>query len=36
VKLYIGYLRKKIESDPAAPELIQTVRGFGYRYSKPG
>ena len=32
VKLYISYLRRKIENDPAAPELIQTVRGFGYRY----
>jgi DNA-binding response OmpR family regulator len=32
VKLYIGYLRKKLE--PAGPEQapIETVRGFGYRY----
>ena len=32
VKLYIGYLRRKL--DPAAPEQvpIETVRGFGYRY----
>lgn len=35
VKLYIGYLRRKIERDPAAPELIETVRGFGYRYRRP-
>lgn len=34
VKIYIGYLRKKIEEDPANPELIETVRGFGYRYRK--
>jgi DNA-binding response OmpR family regulator len=34
VKLYIGYLRRKIEQDPASPELIETVRGFGYRYRK--
>ena len=27
VKLYVGYLRRKIGSEP-----IQTVRGFGYRY----
>jgi len=31
VKLYVGYLRRKIDS-----ELIQTVRGFGYRYVRPG
>jgi DNA-binding response OmpR family regulator len=32
VKLYVRYLRIKIERDPAKPELIETVRGFGYRY----
>ncbi|HZS30154.1 MAG TPA: response regulator transcription factor [Gaiellaceae bacterium] len=32
VKLYVGYLRKKL--DPGAPTAvpIRTVRGFGYRY----
>jgi DNA-binding response OmpR family regulator len=32
VKLYVGYLRRKL--DPEAPESvpIETVRGFGYRY----
>jgi two-component system KDP operon response regulator KdpE len=35
VKLYIRYLRTKIERDPAHPELVETVRGFGYRYRKP-
>ncbi|HUQ56258.1 response regulator transcription factor [Lentzea sp.] len=25
-------LRAKIEADPAAPEFVQTVRGFGYRF----
>jgi DNA-binding response OmpR family regulator len=32
VKLYVGYLRKKL--DPADPSKvpIETVRGFGYRY----
>jgi DNA-binding response OmpR family regulator len=35
VKIYIGYLRKKIEADPKEPELVETVRGFGYRYSRP-
>jgi DNA-binding response OmpR family regulator len=32
VKLYVRYLRLKVERDPAKPELIETVRGFGYRY----
>jgi DNA-binding response OmpR family regulator len=32
VKLYVRYLRVKIERDPADPQLIETVRGFGYRY----
>ena len=31
VKLYVGYLRKKLGEE--AP--IETVRGFGYRYSPP-
>jgi DNA-binding response OmpR family regulator len=33
VKLYVGYLRRKL--DPAAPDgvPIETVRGFGYRYN---
>ena len=35
VKIYIGYLRKKIEEEPASPKLVETVRGFGYRYVKP-
>jgi DNA-binding response OmpR family regulator len=32
VKLYVGYLRRKL--DPESPETvpIDTVRGFGYRY----
>jgi DNA-binding response OmpR family regulator len=34
VKIYIGYLRKKVEDDPASPQLVETVRGFGYRYRK--
>jgi DNA-binding response OmpR family regulator len=34
VKLYVGYLRRKL--DPAAPQStpIETVRGFGYRYRR--
>lgn len=35
VRLYISYLRSKIEVDPRRPRLIQTVRQFGYRYSPP-
>jgi DNA-binding response OmpR family regulator len=34
VKLYVGYLRKKLEPDAAATAPIETVRGFGYRYRK--
>jgi DNA-binding response OmpR family regulator len=35
VKLYVGYLRRKL--DPEQPERvpIETVRGFGYRYDPP-
>ena len=35
VKLYVGYLRRKL--DPEAPQStpIETVRGFGYRYRRP-
>jgi DNA-binding response OmpR family regulator len=32
VRLYINYLRKKIEEDPANPKYIQTERGVGYRF----
>ena len=35
VRIYVGYLRKKVEADPKNPKLIETVRGFGYRYRKP-
>ena len=29
---YISTLRRKIERDPAKPEIIRTVHGVGYRY----
>ncbi len=29
---HIAKLRKRIEADPAAPVIIETVRGVGYRY----
>lgn len=32
LKLYIHYLRKKIELDPNRPEYILTSRGVGYRF----
>jgi DNA-binding response OmpR family regulator len=37
VKLYVGYLRRKLESVMPADDVpIETVRGFGYRYLGPG
>ena len=33
VKLYVRYLRQKIESDPGSPQWILTERGIGYRFS---
>jgi len=33
LKLYIHYLRKKIEQDPDKPEYILTSRGVGYRFA---
>ncbi len=32
LRLYVNYLRKKIEKDPANPEYILTERGVGYRF----
>ena len=33
LKLYIYYLRRKIEHDPERPEFILTSRGVGYRFA---
>lgn len=32
VDVHIRWLREKIEVDPANPQLVQTVRGVGYRF----
>jgi two-component system KDP operon response regulator KdpE len=32
VRLYINYLRQKIEKDPSNPKYILTERGVGYRF----
>jgi len=32
VKLYVGYLRRKLDPDTPESAPIETVRGFGYRY----
>jgi two-component system, OmpR family, KDP operon response regulator KdpE len=36
LRLYITYLRQKIESDPAHPKYILTERGIGYRFKELG
>jgi DNA-binding response OmpR family regulator len=35
VKLYVGYLRRKLGWDAAERSPLETVRGFGYRYRPP-
>ncbi len=35
VRVYMGYLRRKIELDHKQPKLLETIRGFGYRYNPP-
>jgi DNA-binding response OmpR family regulator len=35
VKLYVGYLRRKLETASPGGVPIETVRGFGYRYKAP-
>lgn len=32
LRLYINYLRKKLEEDPSSPRYILTERGVGYRF----
>lgn len=33
LKVYVGRLRDKLESEPASPRIIETVRGVGYRFA---
>ena len=33
--VHIRWLREKLEESPSQPRLIQTVRGFGYRFAAP-
>jgi DNA-binding response OmpR family regulator len=35
VDVHVHWLRAEIEADPAAPELLQTVRGVGYVFRRP-
>ena len=35
VKLYVGYLRRKLDPEEPGGTPIETVRGFGYRYKTP-
>jgi DNA-binding response OmpR family regulator len=32
LRLYVNYLRQKLEKDPANPKYILTERGVGYRF----
>lgn len=33
--VHIGWLRKKLDDDPAGPRYIHTVRGVGFRFASP-
>ena len=35
LRVFIGQLRAKIETDPSAPKLIKTESGVGYRFAEP-
>lgn len=32
IDVHLGWLRRKLDDDPSAPELIKTVRGVGLRF----
>jgi DNA-binding response OmpR family regulator len=35
VDVYVGRLRKKVETEPGEPRYIRTVRGVGYVFNRP-
>ncbi|HSP55869.1 MAG TPA: winged helix-turn-helix domain-containing protein, partial [Dehalococcoidia bacterium] len=36
LRLYIGYLRQKLEADPRNPRTLRTEWGVGYRFVAEG
>jgi two-component system KDP operon response regulator KdpE len=36
LRVFVGHLRQKLEADPAAPKLIVTEPGVGYRFLREG
>lgn len=36
IDVHVAKLRQKIEDNPATPQYILTVRGFGYKFAEPG
>ena len=34
VRIFVGHLRKKLETDPANPRYIHNERGVGYRFER--
>jgi DNA-binding response OmpR family regulator len=34
--VHVGWLRRKLDDDPADPTYIETVRGVGFRFAAPG
>jgi DNA-binding response OmpR family regulator len=34
IDVHVRHLREKLESDPAEPRFILTVRGVGYRFKE--
>jgi DNA-binding response OmpR family regulator len=35
IDVHVRHLREKLERDPSEPDLLQTVRGAGYRFREP-